>query len=415
MAISLLDSGVGRTLLLSAVVGALASSSSSSAFAVSNTTTVEILYDPCAFEITVAEAPVVRLAGPPTIVEIASERSRDHACATVYESTLEFPNVSAITDHDAGKPVVTHQNPDECYFMMEGRPFLDARGRPLSSDVVVRPERRWSASAEQRRRDDPVLARRWADRAVGEHASIASFAALAIALLTNGAPPALVREALAAAEEERVHATTSFRLAASRSRNAVEPGPLPPSLLAFARNDLVALGRAAAEEGCVDETASALAAAVEAESYDDDGDDDLRAAARKIARDEAGHAASAWRTVAWARDAVSDDARDEIARAWRMRAVETAARRFPDNARARVLLQHATEDLLSTWSSEGRRRTIPRDARECDARAEEVRELETRGALAESVAEDVRRRVYCDVRVGETTDGRHDVAPVADE
>jgi hypothetical protein len=47
--------------------------------------------------------------------------------------------------------------------------------------------------------DKQRLGEEWKNRAEGEHASIASFAAFTIALMSNQAPPALIQDALSAA------------------------------------------------------------------------------------------------------------------------------------------------------------------------------------------------------------------------
>lgn len=143
----------------------------------------------------------------------------------------------------------------------------------------------------------------WSTRAIGEHASIASFAAFTIALMTNEAPPALIRDALRAALDELDHAEVSFEVASLFGGQVIEPSALPNSQLSFVQN-LTALALGAAQEGCIDESLSALDLAVDAQSMLQDADiglDDyaLGQATWKIALDESRHAMLAWRTIEW--------------------------------------------------------------------------------------------------------------------
>merc|ERR1712127_1071498 len=109
-----------------------------------------------------------------------------------------------------------------------------------------------------------LLGEDWTQRALGEHASVASFSAFSIALMTNSAPSDLVDDALKAGLDEVRHARVSFDIASRLTGKEVGPGPLPPSNHQF-EHDLEALAFAVAREGCVDETLSAIAAAVEVE------------------------------------------------------------------------------------------------------------------------------------------------------
>ena len=162
----------------------------------------------------------------------------------------------------------------------------------------------------------------WLDRALGEHASIASFAAFTIALMTNQAPPDLIHDALQAAMDEWNHATISFAWAnhhmlsstSSSSKNdddsnlslLHEPSALPSTQHVF-QQDLTALAKSTVLEGCIGETLSALDLAnqVDNQKVNIVGRDEdslslpMIASLRTIALEEAGHAALAWRTVRW--------------------------------------------------------------------------------------------------------------------
>jgi len=159
-----------------------------------------------------------------------------------------------------------------------------------------------------------LLGEDWIQRALGEHASVASFSAFSIALMSNQAPSDLVEDALKAGLDEVRHSRISFDIASKLTGKEVGPGPLPESKLEFGQ-DLKALALAVAREGCVDETLSTFAAAVEVKHITDvlnEGvqdtpyssiDRDLLAFIRNalvtIAMDESNHSALAWRTLNW--------------------------------------------------------------------------------------------------------------------
>jgi hypothetical protein len=159
------------------------------------------------------------------------------------------------------------------------------------------------------------LGEEWTRNALGEHASVASFAAFSIALMTNQAPSDLVEDSLNAALDEVRHAKISFVIASMLVGSDVIPGPLPPSNHQF-DHDMTALALAVTKEGCVDETLSALAAAAEVEMIDSvlaHGATRgtkyygvaselllrIRNNLRTISMDESNHSALAWRTLDW--------------------------------------------------------------------------------------------------------------------
>lgn len=87
-----------------------------------------------------------------------------------------------------------------------------------------------------------------ARNALREHASVVSFAAFSIALMTNHAPRNLVKDSLKAALDEVHHAKMSFAITSKLLRKDVSPGPLPPSNHQF-NCDLTALAISMAKEG----------------------------------------------------------------------------------------------------------------------------------------------------------------------
>lgn len=161
---------------------------------------------------------------------------------------------------------------------------------------------------------DPATRRaagaRWLAIGRAEHASVASFARVVLDLLALGAPPTLVRDALAAAQDEIAHAELAFGLAAAFAGAPRSPGPLPAPGPGAA--DLAAFAVATAREGCVAETLSALRMA---EARDAEADPAVRAVLARIVDDETRHAALAWRTVRWAIAAGGAPVRDAVAEA----------------------------------------------------------------------------------------------------
>ncbi|WP_437830342.1 ferritin-like domain-containing protein [Sorangium sp. So ce1153] len=155
-----------------------------------------------------------------------------------------------------------------------------------------------------------TLAEGWLRSALEEHASVASFARFALDLMAHGAPSSLVEAAHIAALDEVGHARLGFSLASAYRGAPVGPAafPMPPAIPVAA--DLVALARAAAEEGCVGETVAALLAAERRARAEDPA---VRAALEAIADDEARHAELAWLTVAWAIGAGGEPVRRAVA------------------------------------------------------------------------------------------------------
>jgi hypothetical protein len=140
------------------------------------------------------------------------------------------------------------------------------------------------------------LAAHWTHAGLVEHASIAAFARLALQLLALGAPAGLVLRAAKAMKEEIRHAEISFSLASHYADALVGPGTLEVGET-LGPSDLPSVTRLAIREGCVGETAAALAAAEGANCAHDSA---LVEILSEVARDEAAHAELAWSTVFWA-------------------------------------------------------------------------------------------------------------------
>lgn len=140
-----------------------------------------------------------------------------------------------------------------------------------------------------------ALAEAWATEGATEHASVASFARMALELLALGAPAGLVEGTVAAAADETHHAVAAFGLAAAYGGAAVGPGPLDVGgCLDDSTPRAVALRLVS--EGCIAETVSA---AIVAEASARATCPVVRAHLARVADDEARHAVLAWRTLAW--------------------------------------------------------------------------------------------------------------------
>jgi hypothetical protein len=149
-----------------------------------------------------------------------------------------------------------------------------------------------------------------------EAASIDAFEILAAELCAHRAPSALIQAAVAATADERRHASTVGRLAASR-------GGVPPAVYVNRGpvRDIEAVARENAVEGCVRETYAALLACRQARAASDPA---IRFAMAGIARDETRHAALAWAVDGWSRPLLGPAARRRVREA-RREAIEGLA------------------------------------------------------------------------------------------
>ncbi|MFY0532954.1 ferritin-like domain-containing protein [Nannocystis pusilla] len=140
-----------------------------------------------------------------------------------------------------------------------------------------------------------AIASHWAAVAALEHASVASFAAVTLDLMTLGAPPDLLAEAQRAALDEIEHARFAWSLASLWSGRPLGPGPL--ALDGFPlRHVLEDIVETLVRDGCVGETLGAAEAQLCAELA---AHPVLAARLAGIASDETRHAALAWRTLRW--------------------------------------------------------------------------------------------------------------------
>jgi hypothetical protein len=155
-----------------------------------------------------------------------------------------------------------------------------------------------------------------------EHASIAAFARFALQLMSLGAPMDLVVATQQAMADETEHTALCFNLAGAYANQSVGPAALDVrgALDALSVWDIV---RATVREGCIGETVAAVEAE---EALTQATDPAVKDVLGVIARDEARHAALAWRFIAWAMneygDGVAAIAEEEIRSVMALREAE---------------------------------------------------------------------------------------------
>ncbi len=259
-----------------------------------------------------------------------------HDCPrTVLSTSLDILDYSIDEDAtkrlrdagDTGHCCYTPREPRERVPLGVGRPFM-------VGDVSVRPAVRAGAAVHPPGIAGPAgrrVAAGWIDDARMEWASVASFRRAAAELALHGAPPSLRAECLVAADEEAEHARLCLGLAQSAGGRALELDPLPS--ITPRPGDLVDLLRRTFAEGCVSETIATLVAT---RSVRRASGETARVLAR-IADDEAGHAALAWRTVGWIWQRLPDGARRDFVRWARQQAPGDASPgRDPDAVHGRL-------------------------------------------------------------------------------
>ncbi len=231
----------------------------------------------------------------------------DQECRQTARSQWDQENCCDSCSYTFGEVLCSELLRGDCHYIVTMVEDGCGKGRPLFIDDRAR-----TAAATER--DDwaqpgldpgvegmPAPTRRrladyWIDAALAEHASVASFARFVLDLASMGAPPALLRDANAAIQDEIRHAQAAFALAETYAGSAVGPGPLELQGLVVG-TDPEAIVRAAVREGCVEETLAAAEAELAAHRATDPV---VRRTLAAIAEDEARHAVLAWRFVDWA-------------------------------------------------------------------------------------------------------------------
>ena len=131
-----------------------------------------------------------------------------------------------------------------------------------------------------------MLAQRWTENALAEHASIASFSKFMLDLMSLGAHAELLEKTNQSLLEEIEHARASFAIASQLHGHCVGAGPLPVHSVTV-DGDVVRIASELFEEACVGET---LSAACVFEAASQCKDVVLASVLEQIAEDEMGHA-----------------------------------------------------------------------------------------------------------------------------
>jgi hypothetical protein len=321
--------GLGKVAVAAVAVSAAFSKSSTKQYSIKTNPrqlqicnfNVDILLDGCFYTFDV-KAPSARIVDA-VLENLTSADSPNKMCTTDYSAVLTFP----VSDNNTELQPNTTVSSFLCDMIAEGRPFVDETGKRLQASPIVQDDdSSWSGYlskevftrvttfSNETDSNLSLLAEEWTRRALAEHASVASFAAHSIALMTNQAPSILVEDALKAGLDEVRHAKVSFDIASMLAGKEVGPGPLPTSNVEF-EQDLITLALAVAKEGCIDETLSTFTTALEANAIHEVIQSGaagtkysnvnlstlslMRDELRKIAIEESSHSALAWRTIKW--------------------------------------------------------------------------------------------------------------------
>lgn len=199
---------------------------------------------------------------------------------------------------------------EACCYVVEVYMDCAVEGRPLRVAGAVRRaelcgEDGWAGPCELSEAvlggSSPELRARaaagWAEAALAEHASVASFATFALQLLSVGAPPELVARATAAMADEIGHARAAFGVASALGGQTLGPGSLPVAGALAHEPSLRQVVLDTLRDGCLNESVAATEAAVAAARCADPG---IRAVLERVAAEEAEHAALAWAFLRWA-------------------------------------------------------------------------------------------------------------------
>ena len=146
------------------------------------------------------------------------------------------------------------------------------------------------------------IGRRWLDQAEDEHASIASFARHTLQLISIGAPSMLLLGVQNAAIDEVRHAKTCYGIASAFIGSDFKPSSLDVEK-SLGKLDLQKITQSLIEEGCIEETISAVLGKFGSSTAQDPA---IKAASSQIALEEANHAQLAWDTIQWITKKLSD-------------------------------------------------------------------------------------------------------------
>jgi len=249
---------------------------------------------------------------------------------------------------DAKQATPTHP----CVYTVTGTVY-PGKGRPLHQEgqvflAAAQPDRQqWSSTPIEVREPEPALRARlaaaWLRDAQVEHSSVAEFSRIAADLIALGAPPDLLRDTFAAAQDEIRHAEHAFALASYYADEALGPAPLPlPAHTVRGARDLAIRTFV---DGCVEETVGALLVRSAAERCEDPV---VQAVLRATAADESSHAALAWRTLAWILENVADR-EDLVAELWETVPAEVHGEDLHEPAWGRLGIAEQRSLRKSAW------------------------------------------------------------------
>jgi hypothetical protein len=229
----------------------------------------------------------------PAVIKVAQGCTPGAGCfAGERDQLVDALPVAAISSKESAKgQACCFEEPSHCIPPNAGRALRDQDDRLAVAKLEARSD--WAGVATTTRTADTE---RWAAMAVAEHASIASFARVALELLALGAPPDLVEATLRAGLDEVDHARRTFGLASAPGA-PVGPAALREATDALPTPSLEGLAVRTFRDACVGETVGAARARAEAERVTDPA---VRLVLSEIAQDEERHAELAWRTLAWA-------------------------------------------------------------------------------------------------------------------
>ncbi len=225
---------------------------------------VEVLIDGCTKTVGI-DAPAGRVINVVIVNQTSELSAKDNCTTSSFEANLTFLVVNEITLNlnDDDTVEAFDEFDFRCVRAIDGRPFVDSSGGRLLAKPCANSGGQYSgastlswrgkASADMQNvtnNGHNLLAEYWTQCALGEHASVASFSAFSIALMTNQAPSDLVEGALKAGLAKVRHAKTLFEIASILAGKASSPGSLPPSSHEF-HHVLTSLAMAVAKEGCV--------------------------------------------------------------------------------------------------------------------------------------------------------------------
>ena len=195
-------------------------------------------------------------------------------------------------------------NLTQLYPAMPGRPFLvkgkfrTSLSEPWSTNVDL-DTMSWKMSQVPLSLTNTSFSQEigyhWLEQAEGEHASVASFSRHTLQLMSIGAPSKLLFASQNSALDEIRHAKICYGIVGALLGSDYGPGPLDVEE-GVEKTSLKSIVHSTIEEGCIEETISAVEAHVGAYRSQDLV---VKESLSEIATDETKHAQFAWNTIQW--------------------------------------------------------------------------------------------------------------------